>query len=112
MNEAQDTGVEALGSQRHVILAQVMLPADANPSYCGPPSGRYVGGGSDRIVGIEDRWVMTPAFTLLRVEGAGDTFTGVSRGRYPDGTDWIIVTIGEIRHERVWRGRCRRAEAD
>jgi SnoaL-like protein len=67
------------------------------------PDGGYVGGGAERIVGAEDRWVMTPAFTLLRIEGSGDTFTGVSRGRYPDGTDWHIVTIGQIRDGLVWR---------
>jgi hypothetical protein len=65
--------------------------------------GGYVGTGPERVVGVEDRWVMTPAFTMLRIEGAGDTFTGVSRGRYPDGSDWLIVTIGEVRDGRIWR---------
>ena len=32
MSNLDAAGVEALASQRHVILAQVMLPADANPS--------------------------------------------------------------------------------
>ena len=67
------------------------------------PGGGYVGSGPERLVGVEDRWVMTPSFTLIRIEGAGDTFTGVSRGHYPDGSDWLIVTIGEVREGRVWR---------
>jgi SnoaL-like protein len=67
------------------------------------PSGGYEGEGTTRIVGTEDRWVLTPAFTVQRIEGAGDTYTGVTRGRYPDGTDWHIVTIGEIRDGRLWR---------
>lgn len=67
------------------------------------PSGGYEGQGTRRIVGTEDRWVMTPAFTVLRIEGKGDTFTGVSKGRYPDGSDWYIVTIGQVRDGRVWR---------
>ena len=67
------------------------------------PGGGYVGSGPERIVGTEDRWAMTPAFTLLRIEGSGDTFTGVSRGSYPDGTEWLIVTIGQIRDRKVWR---------
>lgn len=67
------------------------------------PGGGYVGSGAERIVGAEDRWVMTPAFTLLRVEGTGDTYTGVSRGRYPDGTEWYVVTIGQMRDQKVWR---------
>jgi ketosteroid isomerase-like protein len=67
------------------------------------PSGGYVGAGTERVVGTEDRWVMTPAFTVLRIEGRGDTFTGVSRGRYPDGTEWFVVTIGQMRDGKVWR---------
>lgn len=67
------------------------------------PQGGYVGSGTERIVGTEDRWVMTPAFLVLRIEGTGDTFTGVSRGRYPDETEWFIVTIGQLRDGKVWR---------
>lgn len=67
------------------------------------PGGGYEGQGAEKIVGTEDRWVLTPAFTVLRIEGTGDTFTGVSRGRYPDGTDWHIVTIGQVRDGRLWR---------
>lgn len=67
------------------------------------PGGGYAGHGTDRVVGAEDRWVTTPVFTILRIEGTGDTFTGVTRGRYPDGTDWCIVTIGQIRDGKVWR---------
>jgi hypothetical protein len=67
------------------------------------PGGGYAGQGTERVVGAEDRWVLTPIFTVLRIEGSGDTYTGVSRGRYPDGSDWFIVTIGQIRDGRLWR---------
>ena len=40
---------------------------------------------------------------MVRIEGAGDTFTGVSGAQYADGTDWYCVQIGEIRDGRVWR---------
>ena len=65
--------------------------------------GGYTGGGVDRVVGAEDRWVTTPAFSLLRIEGTGDTFTAVSRGRYPDGSDWFVVNLGQVRDGLVWR---------
>lgn len=65
--------------------------------------GGFTGGGVDRVVGAEDRWVATPTFALLRIEGSGDTFTGVSRGRYPDGSEWFILNIGQVRDGRVWR---------
>jgi ketosteroid isomerase-like protein len=67
------------------------------------PEGGFEGLGTGRIVGSEDRWVLTPAFSVLRIEGTGDTYTGVSRGRYPDGTEWYVVTISEVRDGRVRR---------
>ena len=68
----------------------------------GHPGG-FEGNGTDRVVGSADRWVVTPSSTLLRIEGAGDTFTGVSKVHYPDGTDWYDVSIGEIHDGRLWR---------
>jgi|BarGraIncu00222A_1022003.scaffolds.fasta_scaffold135463_1 ketosteroid isomerase-like protein len=68
----------------------------------GHPGG-FKGKGTDRVVGTADRWVVTPSSTLLRIEGVGDTFTGVSKVHYSDGTDWYAVSIGEIRDDRVWR---------
>jgi hypothetical protein len=68
----------------------------------GHPGG-FQGKGTDRVVGSADRWVVTPSSTLVRIDGAGDTFTGVSRAHYADGTDWYAVQIGEIRDGRVWR---------
>lgn len=69
----------------------------------GYPGGGYVGAGTQRVVGVEDHWVMTPAFSLLRIEGSGDTFTGVNRGRYPDGSEWYVIVIGQVRDGKVWR---------
>src|SRR5271157_5409832 len=68
----------------------------------GHPGG-FEGKGTARVVGSADRWVVTPSNTVLRIEGAGDTFTGVSKVHYSDGTDWYDVSIGEIRDGRVWR---------
>ncbi len=65
--------------------------------------GGYEDKGLDRVVGSEDRWVVTPALTLLRIEGAGDTFTGVQKAVYPDGSEWEVVSIGEVRDDRIWR---------
>ena len=38
-----------------------------------------------RLVGSEDRWVLTPMFTQLRIEGSGDVYTYVGSIQYPDG---------------------------
>lgn len=46
------------------------------------PSG-YEDLGRGQVFGLEDRWVMTPMFTLLRIEGTGNVFTGVQKARLP-----------------------------
>ena len=56
-----------------------------------------------RIVGSEDRWVATPAFTLQRVVGSGDFWWGDGLGRYPDGSTWHIVSLVELRKGKIYR---------
>ena len=65
--------------------------------------GGYDDQGLERIVGAEDRWVATPSFTLLRIEGTGNVYTGVQKARYSDGSDWFVISIAEVRDERIWR---------
>jgi SnoaL-like domain len=67
--------------------------------------GGYTDLGMNRVVGGEDRWVATPHFTLLRIEGTGSVFTGLQKGRYPDGSDWYIVSIAEFKDGLVWRAQ-------
>ena len=38
-----------------------------------------------------------PTFTVLRIEGTGSVFTGVQRAQYPDGSEWHVILIGEMR---------------
>ncbi len=65
--------------------------------------GGYEGLGAQRVVGAEDRWVTTPSFTLLRIEGTGNAFTGVQKIRYADDSVWYAVSIGELKDGLVWR---------
>jgi len=67
------------------------------------PGGGWTDQGCERVVGGEDRWVTTPMFTLLRIEGTGDVYTGVQKASYPDGSEWFVVVIGEIRDGHLWR---------
>ena len=55
------------------------------------------------VVGGEADWLMTPAFTVVRVEGSGDVFSGVARSRYPDGSTWHIVALVKMREGKIWR---------
>lgn len=54
-----------------------------------------------RVIGAEDRWVMTPAFTVLRVEGSGDVYTTVARLTYQNGEVWHLVGISELRNGKI-----------
>jgi SnoaL-like domain len=56
-----------------------------------------------RLVGTEDRWTVGPTFTPIRVFGAGDTFTVLSLGRYPDGSQYHVIALIELRDGLVWR---------
>ena len=56
---------------------------------------------SARLVGAEDRWVLTPMFTQLRIEGSGDVYTYVGSVRYPNGDTWQMIAILELRDGKV-----------
>jgi hypothetical protein len=59
--------------------------------------------GHDRVVGGETTFVSAPNFTVLRVEGSGEHFTGIQRARYPDGSLWFIVIVAELKDGLVYR---------
>ena len=54
-----------------------------------------------RLVGAEDRWVMTPSFSVLRIEGSGDVFTYVGTVRYSNGETWQLLAIVELRGGKI-----------
>ena len=54
-----------------------------------------------RIVGSEDRWVVTPSFTFERIAGSGDTWWGEGRAHYPDGSTWFVATMYKLRAGRI-----------
>ncbi len=62
----------------------------------GLPEGTH-----SRVVGSEDRWVLGPSFTLLRIEGTGDVYTFFGKAKYPDGVTWHVMSIIEIRSGKI-----------
>ena len=67
--------------------------------------GELQGLGQDRVIGGEDQFVRSPLFTIIRVEGSDDTFTGIQRGRYPDGSIWFVVGVLEVRDGLIYRSQ-------
>ena len=55
--------------------------------------GDQIDADSARLVGAEDKWVLTPTFTALRIEGSGDVYTYVGTVRYPNGQTWQMIAI-------------------
>jgi hypothetical protein len=55
-----------------------------------------------RVVGSGDRWVVTPTYTPLRIEGTGDVYTLISRAIYPPDAVWYVTNIIEVRDQLVW----------
>ena len=60
-----------------------------------------------RIVGTEDRWIVTPSNTVMRVVGSGDFWWCEWETTYPDGNTYLCVDLlqlsdGLILHEIVY----------
>lgn len=64
---------------------------------------RPAAGVVERVVGSDDRFVLSPAMTLVQVAGAGDAYTIVMDARYQDGSDWYVVMLVTLRDGLVWR---------
>jgi ketosteroid isomerase-like protein len=56
-----------------------------------------------RIIGSEDRWVVTPSFTCERIAGSGDTWWAEGTAQYPDGSTWHVATMYRLRDGRIFR---------
>jgi hypothetical protein len=56
-----------------------------------------------RVVGSEDKWVVTPSFTFERVAGSGDAWWTGGRATYPSGATWYVATLYEFRNGLVHR---------
>jgi hypothetical protein len=55
----------------------------------------------ERIVGGDERWVLSPLFTSMRVAGSGEHLTVVGRVRYPSGEEWHLVQIIEAHDGKI-----------
>lgn len=56
-----------------------------------------------RIVGAEDRWVVTGGNTVLKVAGSGDFWWSEWRLTYPNGDVYLVVDLLELRDGLVVR---------
>lgn len=78
--------------------ANVRAIADHYPGGVGT-----VDSATSRIVGADDRYVMTPTFSVLRIEGSGDQFTYSGTVTYGNGETWHIIAIVQVRNGKIAR---------
>jgi hypothetical protein len=55
-----------------------------------------------RVIGAEDRWVVTPGNTVLKVVGSGDFWWAEWRVTYPNDEVYLAVTLIELRDGLVY----------
>jgi hypothetical protein len=58
---------------------------------------------TDRIIGGEDHWMVAPTFAMVRVSGADDVHTAIVKLRYPDGAEWFMVALYELKDGLIFR---------
>ena len=56
------------------------------------------------IIG-DGAFALTPAYTLIALEGSGSRGTGVIRVRYPDGSLWWVLNLYELRDGLIGNAR-------
>jgi hypothetical protein len=65
--------------------------------------GGFPTAGDVRVVGSEDRWVMTPSLTVARIVGNGDFWWADGTASYPDGSAWYAAALLELRDGQLYR---------
>jgi hypothetical protein len=58
---------------------------------------------SARLPGNGSHWAVTSMFTVVRLEGSGDTATVIFKARYPDGATWWLTAVYELRGDKIAR---------
>jgi hypothetical protein len=55
------------------------------------------------VTASEDQWLVTPLYTLVKVQDSGTRGTVSLRARYPDGSSWWSVVLYELRGDKISR---------
>ena len=72
-------------------------------SYPGGLQGAEADVTMDRVIGGEDHRMVAPTFSMVRVSGADDVHTAIVKLRYPDGAEWFMVALIELKDGLVHR---------
>ena len=56
-----------------------------------------------RVAGPDDRYLLTPAYTIVRVAGTGDLWVAEARVRYADHSEWHMAKVLEVKGGKIHR---------
>ena len=119
--EKLDRWYKALNAQQFEELAALIGEiADADVVVEYPQSGERITGRQNNLAvlqnypglpsatvramhGAEDKWVLTPSWTPLRITGTGDRYAVEGSLAYPNGEVWSFVDVIELRNDRVMK---------
>jgi ketosteroid isomerase-like protein len=119
VREAIDRWFTAFNARQFDDLAAILADvADAEVIQEWPQSGERIRGRDNILAilenfpglpdasvhavrGTEDKWVLTPSWTPLRITGSGDHYTVEGRVAYPSGEVWNFVDVFEFRSGKV-----------
>lgn len=117
--EKLDRWYKALNTQEFQELAALISElADTDVVVEYPQSGERIRGRENNLAvlknypglpsatikdvhGAEDKWVLTPSWTPLRITGTGDRYVVEGRLVYPNGDEWNFVDVIELRNDMV-----------
>ncbi len=55
------------------------------------------------LIGVEERWVLTPNYTVVQVVGDAEVYTVTGRARYPDGSHWYMIVLVRLKDGLIHR---------
>jgi hypothetical protein len=121
VREKLERWYKALNARQFNELAALMAEiADENVVLEYPQSGERIRGRENNLAvlenypglpeatvkdvrGAEDKWVLTPSWTPMRITGSGDHYVVEGRVLYPNGEDWTVVDLFELRDDKIVR---------
>ena len=87
--------------ERFIGFAAMRKHLESYPGGLGP-QGEDLSQFKAEVIGAEERWAITPAYTVLPLAGP-QRYTTVARAKYPDNSWWWVVGIVELKDDKIYR---------
>src|SRR6266540_6409379 len=85
VDEMPQSGERIRGRENYIAMLANYPGPDGAAAWADPATVRVFGG--------ESRWILSPAFNVISVQGGGDTYVVIFTFPYQDGTIWHAARI-------------------